>query len=77
MKKGKRKDFKKVLKCIKWENIYTILWFIFTILQLKHHITLNGLYYGLLLEIVINFMFLFTFRYIIKDIRKNTKEWTF
>ena len=69
------KKVRKVLKCIKWENIFFILDIIITILCLRHHIKLNGLYLEIGLEIVIYLSFGLVFRYIIKDIRKNPSNW--
>lgn len=77
MKMKENKKVRKVLKCIKWENIFFILDIIVTILCLKHHIKLNGLYLEIGLEIVIYLSFGLVFRYIIKDIRKNPSNWFF
>lgn len=77
MKKETRKRIVKGLKCIKWENIFFILDIIITMICLKEHIKLNGLYLEIGLEIVIYLSFGLVFRYIIKDIRKNPSNWFF
>lgn len=77
MKKETRKNLLKGLKRIKWENIFFILDILLTILCLRHHIKLNGLYIELGLEIVVYLSLGFAFRYVIKDIRKNPENWFF
>lgn len=66
----------KGIKRIKWENITFILMSILGIVSIIHHIKLNGLYINLIFEVIIYLMFAFTFRYIVKDIRKNPSNWT-
>lgn len=66
---------KGVLKRIKWENIFTILMIIFDLYAIYSHIELNGFYSELGLEFIIYFGLTFGFRYVIKDMRLNFKEW--
>jgi hypothetical protein len=66
---------KGVLKRIKWENIFTILMIIFDLYAIYTHIELNGFYSELGLEFIIYFGLTFGFRYVIKDMRLNFKEW--
>ena len=42
------------MRKIKWENIFAIIYGGFAIYQLYNHIELNGLYNGLIIEMVIN-----------------------
>ena len=65
----------KGLKRIKWENIFTIIMVVLDIYCIFNHIKLNGYYDMLMYEFVIYFGLTFTFRYVIKDMRTNTKEW--
>lgn len=67
---------KGILKRIKWENITFIIMLVLGIASIRHHIILNGIYKELILEIITYLMFAFTFRYIVKDIRKNPSNWT-
>lgn len=60
---------------IKYENIIALFYLIFSIYQLVYHIQLNGLYFELTLEILINLMFMCGIHYVIKDIRKNPENW--
>lgn len=69
-----KKNIGKVLKRIKWENIYFIISLVLSLIQLvKHSLVVNS---GLLL---IEMIFLLSFnsliRYAIKDIRKNFIEY--
>ena len=66
---------KGVLKRIKWENIITILMIIFDLYAIYSHIELNGFYNELGFEFIIYFGMTFGLRYMIKDIRKNFKEY--
>jgi hypothetical protein len=66
---------KGVLKRIKWENIITILMIIFDLYAIYTHIQLNGFYNELGFEFIIYFGMTFGLRYMIKDIRKNFKEY--
>ena len=70
------KNKKGLLRRIKWENITTILTGILSVISIIRHIQLNGLYFNLILEIITYLTFAFTFRYIVKDIRKNPNNWT-
>lgn len=70
------KNKKGLLRRIKWENITTILMGILSVISIIRHIQLNGLYFNLILEIITYLTFAFTFRYIVKDIRKNPNNWT-
>ena len=63
------------MRKIKWENIVFLGVLAIGIASIKHHITLNGFYWDLLLEVIMNTMFAFTFKSIIKDIRKNPSNW--
>lgn len=71
----KNNNNKGVLKRIKWENILTILLIIFDLYAIYTHIQLNGFYNELGLEFIIYFGLTFGFRYIVKDMRLNYKEW--
>lgn len=71
----KNNNNKGVLKRIKWENIFTILMIIFDLYAIYSHIELNGFYSELGLEFIIYFGLTFGFRYVIKDMRLNFKEW--
>ena len=71
----KNNNNKGVLKRIKWENIFTILMIIFDLYAIYTHIELNGFYGELGLEFIIYFGLTFGFRYVIKDMRLNFKEW--
>ena len=66
----------KTLRKVKWENITFLVMIILDIISIIHHIKLNGLYFNLIFEVIIYLMFAFTFRYIVKDIRKNPSNWT-
>ncbi len=63
------------MRKIKWENIFAIIYGGFAIYQLYTHIQLNGLYNGLIIEMVINVIAVVGVHYIIKDIRKNKTNW--
>lgn len=67
---------KGLLRRIKWENITFILMSVLSIISIAHHIELNGLYFNLILEVFMYSLVTFTFRYIVKDIRKNPSNWT-
>lgn len=67
---------KGLLRRIKWENITFILMSVLSIASITHHIELNGLYFNLILEVFMYSLITFTFRYIVKDIRKNPSNWT-
>lgn len=70
------KQVKKVRKVhIKYENIISILYIVFAIYQEWYHITINGLYPYLVLEVIIHLMFIFGIWYILKDIRTNKDNW--
>ena len=71
----KNSNNKGVLKRIKWENILTILLIIFDLYAIYTHIKLNGFYNELVMEFFIYFGMTFGFRYIVKDMRINFKEW--
>ena len=71
----KNNNNKGVLKRIKWENILTILLIIFDLYAIYTHIKLNGFYNELVMEFFIYFGMTFGFRYIVKDMRINFKEW--
>lgn len=66
---------KGVLKRIKWENIFTILMVIFNLMAIYKHIQINGVYNELIMEFFVYFGLTFGFRYVIKDMRLNFKEW--
>lgn len=70
-----KKNIRKVLKSIKWENIFCLISIILDFVCIIKHIQLNGFYEMLGFELIIYFGFTFLLRYIIKDIRVNTKEW--
>ena len=63
------------MKNIKWENIVVVLLVALFSYQMLSHYQLNGLYIEMIIEIIIDIMFLFTERYIVKDIRKNPENW--
>lgn len=71
----KENKLMKGLKRIKWENIFTIIIIPFNLYCIYNHIQLNGYYNMLVYEFIIYFGLTFGFKYIIKDIRKNFKEW--
>lgn len=71
----KNNNNKGVLRRIKWENILTILLIIFDLYAIYTHIELNGFYNELVMEFFIYFGLTFGFRYIVKDMRLNFKEW--
>lgn len=70
-----KKNIRKVLKRIKYENIFTLIGIVFDFICIYKHIQLNGFYDMLGFEFIIYFGFTFTIRYVIKDMRINTKEW--
>jgi len=70
-----KKNIRKVLKSIKWENIFCFISLILDFVCIIKHIQLNGFYELLGFELIIYFGFTFLLRYIIKDIRINTKNW--
>lgn len=70
-----KKSIRKVLKSIKWENIFALIGVIFDMICIIHHIKLNGFYEMLGFEFIIYFGMTFTLRYAIKDMRVNTKNW--
>lgn len=59
------------LKKIKWENINSIIYIIYELICILHHIKLNGLYINLLWELVLYNVLGFALWYTIKAIRKN------
>lgn len=59
----------------KWENIICLLLMAFDLYAIYTHIQLNGFYNELGLEFVIYFGMTFGIRYMIKDIRKNFKDY--
>lgn len=65
----------KNLRKIKWENIYSIVMIVFGIAATVAHIRLNGFYGELFLEWLIDEIFLFGGRYIVKDWRTNPTNW--
>lgn len=60
----------------KWENIFALLMVAFDLYAIYTHIQLNGFYNELIMEFFIYFGLTFGLRYVIKDMRKNPKEWT-
>lgn len=63
------------MRRIKWENLTSLLLIIlFTICLLKH-IELNGVYNELIIEIVYYSLTIKILHFIVKDIRKNKKNW--
>lgn len=56
---------------VKYENIITILYVIYSILQVRHHILLNGVYNGIYIEIIYIILFTCMIHYIVKNIRLN------
>ncbi len=59
------------MKRIKWENISVMVMGVLDIMSVVSHIKLNGLYAGLVGELVIYLLITFSVYYIVKDIRKN------
>lgn len=59
----------------KWENIICLLLMAFDLYAIYTHIQLNGFYNELGFEFVIYFGMTFGIRYMIKDIRKNFKDY--
>ena len=74
--KKEKKNIRKVLKKIKYENIFTLIGIVFDFICIYKHIQLNGFYANLGIEFIVYISFTLLFRYIIKDIRKNPKEYT-
>jgi hypothetical protein len=72
MQKNNNKGF---FKRVKWENIFTILMVIFNLMAIYKHIQINGVYNELGVEFFVYFGLTFGFRYVIKDMRLNAKEW--
>ena len=64
------------MKKIKWENITFIIIVGLGIASAISHIKLNGLYFNLITESLMYLTFAFTFKGIVKDIRKNPSNWT-
>ena len=64
-----------LLKHLKYENIATLIGIVLSIMSLYTHIKLNGFYDMLGFEVLTDTMFTLLFRYIVKDIRKNPKEY--
>ncbi len=71
----KKNNLKGVLKSIKWENIFLLVMIPFDLYCIYTHIKLNGFYDMLGLEFIVYFGLTFGFKYVIKDMRKNFKEW--
>lgn len=69
------KSFLKSLQRIKWENIIFILLLVFDFYAIYTHIKLNGFYNNLGIEFVVYMGLTCGVRYMIKDIRKNFKEY--
>lgn len=70
------KGFKFVFSSkVKWENIITIFMIGFDLYAIYTHIQLNGFYNELGVEFFVYFGLTFGLRYMIKDIRKNFKEY--
>ena len=60
---------------VKWENIFFILMLVYDFYAIYTHIQLNGFYNELGFEFIIYIGMTIGFRYVIKDIRKNFKEY--
>jgi len=71
-----KKNIGKVLKSIKWENIYCLISLILDFVGIIKHIQLNGFYAMLGFELIFYFGSTFMVRYLIKDIRTNPKNWS-
>ena len=76
MNNTKNNNRKGIIKRIKWENPITIIGIVFDFICIYKHIQLNGFYTNLGIEFIVYISFTLLFRYIIKDIRKNPKEYT-
>ena len=59
----------------KWENIICLLLMVFDLYAIYTHIQLNGFYSELVMEFFIYFGMTFGIRYMIKDVRKNFKDY--
>lgn len=75
-KKGFFKRLVWLLKHLKYENFVLIIGLAFDFICIYEHIELNGFYPNLGIEFVVYVSFTLLFRYIVKDIRKNPKEYT-
>lgn len=63
------------MKRIKWENVAMVVMGIVNVITLVSHIKLNGMYFELLFEVVIDLMFMFATHYTIRNFRKNPLSW--
>jgi len=65
------------MRKIKWENVIFTIMLILDFICIIHHIRLNGLYFNLIIEVIIYTISSLLIRYVIKDIRKNPDNWRF
>ena len=69
-----KKDFKKNKSRksrIKWNNVITIIMIILFIISFVKHIELNGFYFGLIVEVILDTLIVFTIRYCINEMIKE------
>lgn len=64
------------MRKIKWENIIFIGVVALGLCGVVKHLQLNGFYGGVLTEVLWTLGVAAFFRYVVKDIRKNPKNWT-
>ena len=64
------------MRKIKWENIILLVMIILGVVSMVHHIKLNGWYNNLVIEAIIYLLISVGARYLVKDIRKNSSNWT-
>lgn len=62
---------RKIKRKIKWNNVITMILIILFTISFVEHIKLNGLYFGLIVEVVMDTMITLTFRYCIKEMIKE------
>lgn len=59
------------MRKIKWENILSLLLVIIAIASMIKHITINGYYFGLLFEMIIDYSLIVFNYFLVKNLRKN------
>lgn len=64
------------MRKIKWENIILLVMIILGVVNMVHHIKLNGWYNNLVIEAIVYLLISVGARYLVKDIRKNPSNWT-
>ena len=61
----------KELKQIKWENVVTLIMIILFTISLINHIIINGFYFNLITELVVDLIFILAIRFTIKESKTN------